>query len=327
MGLMDFQLGIGTESAYGVAAPLTRFFEYESEGIDESYGRTEGDPLRAGSHFARSDRHTPYFSGAAGTVQMAVMTKGFGVLLPHLMGGAVATTVAETAAYTHTVGEGDLWGKSLTMQLGRPLNPSGGVQPFTYRGGKVTEWTLANSVDGNLLLDLGFDFQQGDITTALAAASYPAGMDNLTWAGGYVTIDGEAFDVTEIGLTVNNGLDTDRRQIRRNTDKKEPTSARREATFTLSADFDSMAKRNKAAALSKAGNLGVLTCAWEGPNVIPGTTLKPLLTVSAPAARFDEWSASAGGAEAITQELSGVLRFPGTGSPVTVAYRTADTAP
>lgn len=326
MGILDHQLGLATESAYGVAATPTRFFEFESEGIDENYGRTEGDPLRTGSHFARADRHTPYFSGAAGTVQMAVMTKGFGLLLPHLLGGAVATTNS-TGAYTHTVTEGPLYGKSLTVQIARPLNPSGTVQPFTYRGGKVTEWTLANSVDGNLLLDLGLDFMQGDTTTALATASYPADMDNLTWAGGQVTIDGTAFDVTEIGITVSAGLDTDRRQIRRNTDKKEPTSARREATFSLSADFDSMDKRAKAAALSKAGNLGALTLAWEGPNVIPGTMLKPRLEITAPAARFDEWKAAAGGAEAITQELSGVIRYPGTGSPLTIAYRTADTAP
>ena len=48
MGAMDHQLGVANESTYGTAVTVSRFFEYESEGIEESYGRTEGDPLRLG---------------------------------------------------------------------------------------------------------------------------------------------------------------------------------------------------------------------------------------------------------------------------------------
>ena len=73
MGLMDHQLGVVDESTYGTAVTVTRFFEYESENIAETYGRTEGDPLRVGSGFVRNDRFTPYFAGAAGTIQMTAL--------------------------------------------------------------------------------------------------------------------------------------------------------------------------------------------------------------------------------------------------------------
>ena len=65
MGAMDFQLGIANESTFGTPVTVSRFFEYESESMEESYGRTEGDPLRVGSAFKRGDRFTPYLESAS----------------------------------------------------------------------------------------------------------------------------------------------------------------------------------------------------------------------------------------------------------------------
>lgn len=323
MGAMDFQLGVKDEVTHNVPVVVDRFFEYESEGIEETEGRTEGDPLRVGSAFRRSDRFTPYFSGAAGTVQMAVMTKGFGFWLKHMMGGTATTGPAETVVYTHTGTEGSLYGKSFTCQVNRPLHPSGTNQAFTYAGGKLTEWSISNSVDGNLLLDLSMDFASVDTDTALAAASYPTGMDNFTWAGGLITIGGDAYDVTEFGMTVNNGLSVDRRSIRQNTAKKEQTSARREGSFSISADFDSLVQRNRAHADVRADALASISATWRGPTLL-GTTIYPEFTISAPVGRFDQWSGATGGAEAISQELSGEIFYNGSNSPLTITYKSAD---
>lgn len=326
MAALDHQLGFANESVYGTAAVATRFFEYESEAISEEYGRTEGDPLRTGSPVIRSDRFTPYFVGASGTVSMAVLTKGFGYFLQHMLGAVATTGPAEISAYTHTGTVGELFGKSFTAQVNRPFHPSGTNQPFTYEGGKVSSWTLANAVDGNLMLDLECDFEQVSTATALATASYPTAMEPLTWAGGVVEIGGVAYDVDEIEIGWNNGLATDRHKIRGNTNKKEPTSARREGTFSISADFDSLTQRNRAYADTRAGALAALTAKWTAPTLL-GTTIKPSLTVTIPAVRFDEWSGATGGTEAITQSLSGVIRYDGTNSPITVAYVSADTTP
>jgi hypothetical protein len=241
--------------------------------------------------------------------------------------GAVATTgPAETVVYTHTGTVGDLLGDFFTCQVARPFHPSGTVQPFTYSGGKITEWTLSNSVDGNLVLDLGLDFQQVATATALATASYPASMDNLTWAGGTVTVGGSQFDVTEISISGNNNLDVERRQIRGNTLKKEPTAGRREITWSMSADFDSLTQRNRAHAAARPDALAQIVATWNGPTLL-GSTLYPQYKVTIPAARFDSWEAAAAGPDAISQSLSGVGLFDGTNSAISVAYQTADTTP
>ncbi|MBK7450569.1 MAG: hypothetical protein IPJ47_14570 [Anaerolineales bacterium] len=324
MGAMDFQLGIANESTFGTPVTVSRFFEYESESMEESYGRTEGDPLRVGSAFKRGDRFTPYLEGVSGSVQMAVMTKGFGIWLRHLMGSVPSTSgPAETTVYTHTAGEGDLLGDSFTMQLNRPFHPAGTNQAFTMSGCKVEEWTLSNSVDGNLLLDLKVDAVSVTTATALATASYPSGMENLTWAGGLITVGGTNIDVTEVGITVNNGLKTDRRFIRQNTAKKEQTGARREGSFSFKCDFESLAMRTYVASATAAGARATFTGTWRGPTLL-GTTLYPEFTVSCPVGRFDEWKAATGGPEAIEQELSGEIRYDGASSPLTLTYKTAD---
>jgi hypothetical protein len=325
MGAMDHQLGVLDEVTYGTpAGAVSRFFEYESENIAETYGRTEGDPLRVGSGFVRSDRFTPYPGGAAGTIQMSVLTKGFGFWLKHMMGQVATTGPAETTVYTHTGSEATLYGDSFTCQVNRPFHPSGTNQAFTYSGGKIAKWTLSNSVEGNLLLDLDCDFQKYDTAVALATASYPSGMDPFSWVGGYVTIGGSNYDVTEFSLEVDNGLDVDRRQIRANALKKEPTAGRREGSFSLSADFDSLTNRNRAAADTRAGALAAVTGVWRGPTLL-GTTIYPEFSVSIAAARFDEWSGATEGTDAITQELGGAVRYDGTTSPVVVTVKNADT--
>jgi hypothetical protein len=328
MGAMDHQMGVKSEAVYGTPdGAVTDFFEYESENISETYGRTEGDPLRVGSGFVRNDRFTPWIGGAAGTIQMTAMTKGFGFWLNHMMGDAVVTSgPAETVVYTHTASEGELLGESFTAQVNRPFHPSGTDQAFTYSGGKIAKWTLSNSVDGNLLLDLDCDFQTWSTAVALASASYAASMEPFSWVGGFVTIGGSNYDVTEFSLEVDNGLDVDRRQIRANPLKKEPTSSRREASFSISADFDSLDNRNRAASLTRAGALAAVTGVWRGPTLL-GSTLYPEFSVSLAAARFDEWSGATEGTDAITQELSGVVRYDGTNSPVEVTYVTADATP
>lgn len=323
MGAMDHQLGIVDESTYGTPVTVTRFFEYESEGIEDSFGRTEGDPLRVGSSYVRNDRFTPYYSGAAGTLEMAVMTKGFGIWLKHMLGAVNTSGPAETSVYTHTATEGALLGKSFTLQVNRPFHPAGTNQAFTYEGGKVADWEFKNSVDGNLMLSLGLDFENVATATALATASYPATMENFTWAGGVVTIGGVATDISEFSLKGSNGLDVGRRRIRGNTDKKEPTSSRREASFAIKADFESLTQRSRAASATRAGALAAIVATWNGPTLL-GSTLYPQLQITIPAGRFDEWKGATEGTDAIEQDLSGVVRYDGSASPITIVYKSAD---
>lgn len=323
MGALDQQLMTKTESVYGTAVTVDLTHEFNNESIEDAYGRTEGDPLRVGTLVKREDRHTPYFAGAAGSIEMDVMTKGHGFWLLHALGSVSTSGPSETTAYTHTFSMADLYGKSFTAQLSRPLHPAGTAQPFTFEGGKITEWEFANSVDGNLVATYGVDFQQVATGTALASASYPASMENFTWAGGAVTIGGTQIPLTEFSVKGNNGLNVDRRFIDGSTDKKEPTGGRREVEFSLSCDFDSLTQRTRAAATTRAGTKAAIVATWTGPTLL-GTTIYPTFEITIASARFDAWKAANEGPEGITQELSGAVRYDGTNSPVKVVYKSAD---
>ena len=324
MGAQDFQVQVVNETTYGTAVTTTRGFEYDSEGIEETYGRTEGTPLRRGSAYPRNDRHTPYIAGAAGPLVLPVMSKGFGFWLSHML-GSVATTGPTDSVYTHTGNEGALAGASgdsFTLQVNRPFHPTGTDQAFTYAGGKVTEWTLRNNVEENLMLELALDFANVSTAVGLASFAPPATMENLSWAGGVVTIGGSAVDIDEIAITGNPGFNVDRRKIRGATEKREPTPGRRLASFSLKCDFESLTQRNRAAALTRAGTLGTIVGTWTAPT-LAGVSAYPQLIVTMQA-RFDAWKAATESYDGIQQDLSGVAVYDGTNSPVKIEVKNTD---
>jgi hypothetical protein len=224
---------------------------------------------------------------------------------------------------THTARPGDLDGKSLTVQVGRPFYTGTTVQPFTYAGGKVASWELSNSNDGNLMCTLSMDFATEDTATPLAAASYPTGIETFSWVGGLVTIAGTQFDVMEASVSGDNALNTDRRYLRNNPAKKEQVeSDYRSGEFSLTADFDSLTQRNRVASATAAGAVAQVVLSWTG-KTLAGTTTFPSLTVTLNG-RFDGFEANVGGPEAITQALSGT--YLGA-SAIQIDYKTIDAAP
>lgn len=328
MTALDFQLGVADEGAtYATTTTPTRFFDTfrNPDGISMEWGRVESEGMRPGQRTARSDRFAPYPMGASGDLEVEVLTKGFGFWLKYMLGSVATVAGAAGEVNTHTATMGDLQGKSFTAQIGRPFNPSGVVQAFTYPGGKVTSWELSNSVEEMLVCTLSCDFQTEDVATALAVASYPTGANSLSWAGGVVTIGGTAFDASEVSVSVNNNMKTDRRYIRGNALKREPIEGMREVEFSLTAAFDSLVQRNRVASASASGAVAAIVGTWTGP-VQEGTSTTPLLRVTVPAGRFDEFSLS-GGPDPMEQELTGKGLWNGTASPVTIEYLTMDATP
>lgn len=324
MTALDQQLMVKDESTYGSAVVVDRTFEFNSESIAEQFMRTEGDPLIKGAFFQRADRHTPYFGGAAGDIELDVMSKGFGFWLKHML-GSVSTGSETDSTYAHTGTPAELLGDSFTAQIVRPFHPSGTAQAFTYAGGKVTNWEIANSVDGNLVATLGCDFQKVATGTAVASASYPTSMQPLTWAGGVVTVGGTQYALDEIAIACDNALNVERRKINGTTDKKEPTGGRRQGTFNMACDFENISGlRAFAAALTAAGNMAEVVATWTGP-VLAGVSTYPSLQITAQC-RFDEWTANADAPEGISQTLSGVIRTSGSDS-LEMVYTSVDATP
>jgi hypothetical protein len=195
------------------------------------------------------------------------------------------------------------------------------VQPFTYSGCKVNTWELSNSNDGNLLASIGVVAQGERTDVALATASYPTGLETFSWVGGSLTVGGDAVPfTTEVSVSGNNNLNTDLRYLRNSTVKGEAReNGYREGEFSFTADFDSLAQRNRVASATVAGAIATIVMRWEGKGLIGAATF-PSLTVTINA-RLDEFSATVGGPESLMQELSGVYGDVGA---LTIDYVTTD---
>jgi hypothetical protein len=142
-------------------------------------------------------------------------------------------------------------------------------------------------------------------------------MTNLSWAGGVITVGGTAVDVKEFSLQVNNNLDVNRRFIRGNTARKEPTTGQAELSFSLEAEFDTLTQYNRLVSTTLAGLQTQIVATW--------TSGSSSLVATIPLAEFDSLD-FAGDLGSINQSLSGSAGF-GASSAVTLAYTTTDTTP
>jgi hypothetical protein len=228
------QLGLSDEVTYGTFVAPSRWFEFTEESISFERERIESQGIRAGRRVLH--RWAAGVQRVTGDVTFELAAQGFGIIFKHVFGG-VATTGA--GPYTHTFTPGDLTGKSMSVQIGRP-DIAGTVRSFTYLGCKVATAELACSVNEYAMLTLGLYGAHEDTAQTLGTASYPATLSPFVFTHGSVTVAGSAFDVKDLSLSIDNGLATDRHFIRATTPErpKEPLEAsRREVTGTLTADF------------------------------------------------------------------------------------------
>ena len=325
--IFDAYLGAKDEATYGTAIAVDKFYEFNSEGIEGKYERIESEALRAGTKFTRSDRFAVNPKGAEGEIEMEVMTRQFGFWLKHMLGN-VASGTAALGVTKHTFTPGDLNGKSFTVQVGRP-GSNGTVHPFTYEGGKVSEWELKNSVDGLLMLNVTADFEaessSGTGAYAVSTPTYPT-VDNtlFSFLGGDVQVAGTSFKVSDVSIKGSNGLKTDRYFIGSGLGKREPLEAEfREIEFELSGEFEDLTQYNRVKSATAAGALASVTLTWTGLAVAGGGI--PTFKVTLPAARFDTGAPNVDGRDLIGLTLGGKATFDGTLPAITVEYTTPDT--
>jgi hypothetical protein len=314
----DSYFGAADESTYGTAVAPSKFFEFTDEGIEGKYERIDSEAIRAGTRVLRSDRFAPNAKGAEGDVKMEVLSGGFDFWLKHMF-GTVSAGAPSGGFTTYTATLGDLNGKSFTAQVGRVDN-TGTKVPFTYQGGKVKEWELANAVDELLKLSVTCDFAKETIGAgtgayALATPTYVANTKLFSFGGGTVTVGGSSFDINDFSLKASNGLKDDRYFIRNNGMKSEPLESElRKYEWSVKGEFSGTTHVNRVAAAIASGAVADLTVLWDGPD---GSQFK----VQMPFARFDEGPVSVGGLEVVSHDLSGIALTDGTASPVTITYK------
>ena len=321
------QLGVKKETTWGTPVVVDKFIELNSESIEGQYERMESGSLRASGRVQRSDRWARNFKGAAGTVNIEVMSKNFGFWLEHMMGGTITTTgPTETVAYNHNAKVGSLTGKGFTLQVGRP-DAADTIRPFTYAGGKVTGWSLTNSVDGFLMANLDCKFNAETTATGLAAASYPASMEVLHFGGGLVTVGGTQYDMSDVTITADNNLKTDRYMIRQNTANKEPLeNGNRTYSISGTLEFVDLNAFNLVSSLTAAGTMADVVAKWEGAILTGASTIKASLICTLTTVRFDKFAVQVQGPEMLTASFEGKAFDTGSANTACMLdYKTLDT--
>lgn len=323
------QFGIGKETTYGTAVARTKWFEIISEDFKGNYSRIQAEALSS-ALVDRSDRFAVNPKGAAGTVTLEPLTKGFGDLLAFMMGAVATTGPTETNVYTHTATMANLTGKNLTVQVGRAQEDST-LKPWTYEGGKVTGFEFSNQVDQTLRAAISFDFELETQPTSpsgvytLDTPTLPTGAEVFTYAGGTITVGGTAVDVSSVNVKVDNALKNDRYFIRKGQTKKEPVQdGKRSVEWSFTTPYQNNTFWQKVASATVSGSFATLDAKWEGPTLL-GTTLYPTIELSIPVAVFNEGGPVVAGPSMLEQTFSGRGLFDGSQSALSVIYKTADT--
>lgn len=232
-GGADAQIGFATESVVGTIVTPTKFLPFVSENIKQNIEYLDSQTLSARRTARRTKRGT---AGIAGSVTTELANTTLATLLKHMF-GTINTTGA--GPYTHTASPGDLTGKSMTVQVGRPAT-TGTVHPFTYAGVKINTWTISASVGAIARLVLGLNGMSETTDTALAVASVDSSWEPFVFTEASLSIAGSSVGtVHEVTLNGDNKQPL-RHRLGSGTSKEPLSTAVRDYSGTITTDFDAL---------------------------------------------------------------------------------------
>lgn len=236
------QFGFVSETTYGTAVTVNKFTPLVSESIVEEIPRIESAGIIAGKRILHTDQWAAGIPAIAGDIGLELWQQGTGTLFRHMFGSVTSSTTG--GASTHTFSPGDLTGKSMTVQIGKP-QVGGVVTPFTYAGVKVASWELAAVPNENVTLGLSVVAKSVTTGTALATATYVTGAASpFRSQGGLTTLSISGSSVCMRSLTINgdNGLDTERMCVGQNSIDEPLEAALRTYGGTATMEFSSTAQ-------------------------------------------------------------------------------------
>jgi hypothetical protein len=319
--------GCAEEVTYGTAITPDRWFEITGEGLERENTTLQSNGLRSGAiHSRRSSRRVVSAQQGNGPFTMEVPTTGFGRLLKHAL-GSTPTVVQQggTPAYLQTHAMGSNAGKSLTVQKVIRDGANAVVQQFTHVGAKITSVEFSISVDQLLLATFAVDSRQENVSTAVAAPTYPSNkpfhfgqVNVLTLAGGAVA------KVTDATIKLDRPQKTDNFYLGSAGLKSEPTENDFPAiTGSLTAEFDSANKTALYDAFA-AGTASALVLTFTGAQI--SGIYNEVISFSIPAIHLTGETPKVGGPDAVTVTVPFEGAWDGTNADMTVSYTSTDTA-
>lgn len=190
---LDAQFGFVNESTYGTLVTPTRFLEFDTEGFEYVPTWLEGEAIRAGRKYKRDSRVGVSRVDVNGKLDFKAPTKGLGLMLKHMIGSSgTATQIGATTAYQQIHIPGDHYGKSATIQFGKPEPGTGTVRPYAYLGAKCTQWEMSVSDGEHVRFSTTWDARTEDTSTGLASASYAASTNLFDFSDASFKLGGTA---------------------------------------------------------------------------------------------------------------------------------------
>ncbi|MEU4590041.1 phage tail tube protein [Micromonospora aurantiaca (nom. illeg.)] len=310
------QLGFKAETTVGTAVTVDRFLPVTSFTPTLAKSEVVSEGIRGCATTPMVDDSVVVGRAASAQMNTDVRSKGFGPLLQQILGAVSGPTVTTAPLYRQIHTPGDLTGKSLTFQVGLPESFSSTVSPFTYRGSKVTNATLACARGGLLTLALDLDMWDEDTAAALAVDTYPTGWEIFSWAGFSATIGGTVATSTGrttitggtalkglrgVSLAFALGLATDRVFAGSSGVKSEQIeNAMRSYTGELDLEY---ADRAQVHSLFSAHTTTALQFTWTGKTDL-GTGQFPVLRVTYPMVKLLTGSPGLSGPDIIAASTS-----------------------
>lgn len=332
-------VGFAAEATVGTAATPDHFYEFNTEGVNYQKGILQGQGIHAGGLYDRASRRVVSTVGAGGPITLDHATKKMNLLWKYMLGSTPTfTQQGATTAYLAVHQPGTLDGGSFTYQKGVPQT-DGTVRPFTFNGGKVTDWELSVSTEQILQLSLTMDFWNVVTATALAAPSYPTGNEVFNFqqvttfklggtastTSGVVSVASGttvATLVRDFTLAGSNALAVDRRGLGNQGVKSEQIeNGWRGLTGTLIGEFTSQAEIWD---VMKADTATPLQITFEGSTI--ASTYKNTLDIILPAVKFDTADVSIDGPDIVAQSVPFVVLDDGTNATIQVSITSTDTA-
>ena len=205
---LDWTVGIGKETTYGVAVPATRYFETPAA-MDFAVETVQGTGSRPGTRMNRESRNSISRVSGSGDFDLEISNKGFGMLLeaaigPVTVGAAVGGRRMQTAALRGT----------------DPVPSYTIEQVLPYLGGTGTD---VQKYTGCVAESIAFDFAEGGFVTSkvswlardlvhggtASAASYPSSDALLNFTGSSIMVAGlPQANVSKASVSIKNNLDT-----------------------------------------------------------------------------------------------------------------------
>ena len=334
---LDSSIGFKKETTYGTPVTPDHFVEFSDEDFNWTPTFDQSKAQRYGRRFDASDRRVKVKDEANGSFTVEALTKGLGAMFEAALGTAVST-VASTPAYQQliTPAANDFL-PSYTIQKGVPML-GGAVQPQTYAGCVCSGFELTAGNAAIPTIKFNWLGQGVDTSTALAAVAYAAGLQELSFAYGAITLGGvitlptttalasggtPVADIRDFNLTFDNGLDGNGFNMGGQGKRtRRPALGLRSAKGTLTAEYDNNTLRD--AFMQQQDLALVLTFQHPTPIV---TTYYPTLQIVMPNIRLEGELPKANGGDVVTQSV-GYTTFDNrvSAQSLYVAIVTAETA-